>query len=112
MRFLIVFIRIPSRLTHDGLNMNPVAAGIDDHQFVSALDRTQFRSVCTRRYPDTFFVDKRSTLRLSVSKRWNEKQDSGKQHESLFHMQIIGPISVAGQYLNFERQFQGDDVDA
>jgi hypothetical protein len=64
----------------------PVAAGLDDDEFVSASSFAEFRGVISGRDADGFFVDERATLRLGGGEWRSKEKPYGEEKESKSHI--------------------------
>ncbi len=62
--FRVIFIGIFSRLSQNGFDVSPVAAGLDDDEFVSASSFAEFGCVGAGGDADGLFVDERAALDL------------------------------------------------
>jgi hypothetical protein len=87
----VIFVGVFLRLADNRFHVRPVAAGIEDHQLVSAASLAEFGGVGGGRHADGFFVDQRAALRLPAEaiggklRVIHNKKRGGEQNESQFH---------------------------
>src|ERR1700687_5764081 len=87
----VIFVGISFRFAEDGFDVSPVAAGVDDDEFVFATHFAEFGSVGAGRDADGLFVDERAALRLGGGERRYSKDDGGEQSESKIHIYDYWP---------------------
>ena len=71
-------VGISAWIAEDRLHVSPVAAAVENDQFVSTSRGAEFGRVGTGRDADAFFVDKGSALGLSVRGGWGKSRDQNK----------------------------------
>ncbi len=87
----VIFVGVFSRFAEDGFDVSPVAAGLDDDEFVSAPGFAELGGVGAGGDADGFFVDERAALRLGGGERRCGHECEREQSESKVHIHDYWP---------------------
>ena len=76
--FVVFVVGILAGIAEDGLDVSPIAAAVDDDEFVAALDGAEFGGVAAGGDADAFFVNERAALGLAEAQA-GESQQRGEE---------------------------------